>query len=214
MPAHRSDAEAEIREAVVDHIRHHRPNARIIHEINAGGGVNRIDVMAVDVAEIISVEIKSEKDKLDRLPSQIETMTKCSHAVFAALHRKFMPEMGTYLIKPRPDGVPYGVGVWYFPKAQDMAEAHHPAYSWDAPGVDVSLSNPLPPDSLHLLHRDELAEMAHDIGIPAPRGANMRFLVKSIRWSGTGRDITRGICRMLRKRTLCAEADPAITEGT
>lgn len=212
MPAYRSDAETEIRDAVVAHIRQHRPNARIIHEINAGGGVNRIDVMAVDAAEIISVEIKSERDKLDRLPAQIETMTKCSHSVFAALHRKFMPEIGQHLLKPRPEEVPYGVGVWYFPKAQDFAEAHHPAFSWEAPSIETALSNALPPDALHLLHRDELAELAHDIGVPAPRGANMLSLIQSIRWSGTGRDITRGICSALRKRTLCAEADPAISE--
>src|SRR6056297_3623333 len=93
MPAARSEAEAEIRDAVVAKLRRTRPDARIIHEINMAGGTNRADVMAVSPAEIITVEIKSEKDKLDRLPDQIATMRKCSHITVAALHRKFMPEI-------------------------------------------------------------------------------------------------------------------------
>lgn len=71
MPAYRSEAEREVREAVVARLRLIRPDARIINEINASAFGNRIDVMAVSRTEIISVEIKSKKDKLSRLPKQI-----------------------------------------------------------------------------------------------------------------------------------------------
>lgn len=214
MPAHRSDAEAEIREAVVAHLRRHRPKTRIIHEINAANGVNRIDVMAVGPAEIIAVEIKSERDKLDRLPSQIETMQRCSHITVAALHRKFMPDIETGLSRARPDCVPWGVDVWWHPSAQDMAEAHHPAFEWRSPSISDSLNIPLPPDAIHLLHRDELLDVAHDIGLPTGKRPNMVALIRAIQWGATGRQISMGICRALRARTLCAEADPAIVEDT
>jgi hypothetical protein len=72
MPAYRSSDEGEIREAVVAHLLTLRPSARIIHELNCSTyGPNRIDVRAVTPAEILAVEINSQKDKLDRLPAQI-----------------------------------------------------------------------------------------------------------------------------------------------
>ncbi len=96
MPAYRSSAEAEIRDAVVARIRKQRPGARIIHEINVSTyGPNRIDVLAVDRAEIIAVEIKSAKDKLDRLPAQIAAMRGAAHRVVAAIHEKFLVEQVT-----------------------------------------------------------------------------------------------------------------------
>ncbi|WP_278118673.1 hypothetical protein [Mesorhizobium sp. WSM4887] len=77
MPAYRSSAEAEIRDAAVARLRQRRPNARIIHEINvSSNGPNRIDVLAVDRAEIIACEVKSAKDKLDRLPAQLTSSVR------------------------------------------------------------------------------------------------------------------------------------------
>lgn len=211
MPAHRSNAEGEIREAVVSALRRYRPEARIIHEIYMGGGVNRADLMCVGRDELITVEIKSERDKLDRLPDQIDTMRKCSHIAIAALHRKFMPEPET-LAAPRLDCVPWGVPIWWYPKAQDMAEAHHPAFTWPEPDRRDTLAQPLPADALHLLHRDELAELCCEIGVAAGKRANMKSMIAALRWGATGRDLTLGICRALRRRTLLAEADPAIED--
>ena len=93
MPAYRSDAEGEIRDAVVQKLRMIRPNARIMHEINILNGVNRVDVMAVDVAEIISVEIKSEKDKLARLADQMAAMRRVLQVAVAAADRKISAEL-------------------------------------------------------------------------------------------------------------------------
>ena len=65
MPAYRSEAEADVRDAVVARLRTIRPDARIMHEVNCSlFGPNRIDVIAVSPQEIISVEVKSAKDKL------------------------------------------------------------------------------------------------------------------------------------------------------
>lgn len=96
MPAYRSDAEAEVRDAVVSRLRAIRPVARITHEVNcAVWGPNRIDVVAVSLSEIISIEVKSARDKLTRLPAQSESMRGMSHHVIAALHEKFLVERET-----------------------------------------------------------------------------------------------------------------------
>lgn len=42
MPAYRSEAEGEVRQAVVEYLRIQRPNARIIHEINSSYGGRRV----------------------------------------------------------------------------------------------------------------------------------------------------------------------------
>ena len=212
MPAARSDAEAEIRDPVVAMLRRCRPEARIIHEINIGGGVNRADVMAVSPAEIITVEIKSEKDKLDRLPDQIATMRQCSHITIAALHRKFMPDIGEHLICPRLDCLPHGVLTWWHPSARDMAEAQHPAFQWQAPDVRGSLGRTLPESALHLLWRAELLALCGDLRISTGKRPAMRDLVMALRWQATGGDLTKGICRALRRRDPCAEADPPMED--
>lgn len=220
MPAYRSSDEAEIRDAVTARLRRMRPNARIIHEINAAGqGSNRIDVMAVDRAEIISVEIKSKKDKLDRLNDQVKAMWGASHHVIAALHRKFMPPVDD-LSMPWPAGLPEyhdmdgGYGwrktlIWWHPSAQDMAEANHRAFEWAVPDLRNSLQKPLPPAALGLLWAEELGELCRATGVSVPARANMGQMAAALRWGATGAQITKGICAALRARQ-CIEADPPI----
>jgi len=141
MPAHRSDAEAEIREAVVQHLRRARPEARIMHEVNIASGQ-----------------------------------------------------------------------LWWHPKAQDIAEAQHPALNWRGPEPHAALQVALPQGALAMLHRDELERVCHSAGIGLPRHANMGLMEQALRWGATGRQITLGICEQLRRRTLAAEADDPITE--
>lgn len=211
MPAHRSDAEKEIRDAVVAKLRRCRPNARIIHEINLLDGRVRCDVMAVDRAEIITVEIKSERDKLDRLFDQIDAMKRTSHTAIAALHRKFMPDIDSTAM-PRLEGMSWDQIVWWHPAAQDMAEAHHRAFTWSEPPVENSLQQALPPDAISLLHAHELRGLCERLGISLPPRANMKVAEAALRWGASGRDITTGICRALRTRTWAAEADDPIIE--
>ncbi len=209
MPAHRSEAEEEIRAPVIQTLRRMRPDARIMQEVNIDNGRNRVDVMAVSRAEIIMVEIKSERDKLDRLPVQIDAMRRSSHHSIAALHRKFMPEPQS-LSLARVDGMPWDVLHWWHPKTRDIAEAHHPAFEWREPPLENSLQVALPSDALSLLWRDELARLCADVGIAVPRRANMKLMERALRWGASGRDITLGICRELRRRRECAEADPLL----
>lgn len=220
MPAYRSEAEAEIRTAVVERLRELRPNSRIIHEINVCELGNRVDVLAVGDAEIIAVEIKSSKDKLDRHPAQAEAMNGVAHFVIAALHEKFLVEQNTneraahyerggefYLRKP-----PEVVGVrnyWIFPEVRRATGSS--GYDNMSPWVGIPSHDerPLPEGAIDMLWRAELYELCGLLGTPVARKATMGVMISSLRWHVTGAELTRGICTMLRART-CIEADQPI----
>lgn len=223
MPAYRSPAEAEIRSAVVERIRKHRPNARIIHEINVSTyGPNRIDLIAVDVAEIIAVEIKSSKDKLDRLEAQVNSMKGAAHHVIAAIHEKFLVEQvthvdarhygreGRFYLRTLPDKWDYAVEAWVFPEVRRCLEPtwqHDSLAKWQFP--QAKLETPLPAAAIDLLWRDELFALCGALRVSATARTNMTDMVRSLRWHCTGKELTRGICAMLRSRK-CVEADPEI----
>lgn len=224
MPAYRSSAEGEIRDAVVARIRAARPAARIIHEVNcAGQGTNRFDLIAVDRTEIIAVEVKSQKDKLDRLPAQINAMRRSAHHVVVALHDKFLVEKktnqwaahyerdGEFYLRALPDAVPYHVSAWVYPETRRaMATAGHDRLDrWDLPPQHSDTS--LPADALDMLWREELYELCGALRVSVGRRATMIEMSRLLRWLSNGRELTVGICAALRARR-CIEADPEIEE--
>lgn len=223
MPAYRSSAEAEIRDAVVARIRQHRPDARIIHEINVSTyGPNRIDLIAVDRAEIIAVEVKSAKDKLDRLPAQVAAMKGVAHRVIAAIHEKFLIEQrtnqwaahyerdGQFYLRRVPDDI-RADEVWVHPEVRRIAlgAGHDPIERWRFPSIREAI--PLPASALDMLWRDELYELCGMFRVTATRRSTMPEMTAALRWHCTGKELTRGICAMLRARR-CVEADPEIIE--
>jgi len=230
MPAYRSSAEAEVREAVVERLRLIRPEARIIHEINVSTyGPTRVDVLAVSPAEIIAVEVKSAKDKLDRLPSQIANMLGCAHHVVAALHEKFLVEVetnkhaahyerdGRFYLRNLPEntGIRHPVRAWVFPEKRramkSVAEGGFDRLAyWDQP--EFTYEAPLPASALDMLWRDELSNLCGRLGVSSGRRSNMLDLARALRWHCSGRELTKGICSALRARR-CVEADPEIQEA-
>lgn len=221
MPAYRSSAEAEIREAVVSRIRQHRSAARIIHEINAvnmyAGATCRIDVLAVDREEIIAVEIKSSKDKLTRLPSQIDAMRGVAHGVVVALHDKFLVEQktnqwaseyerdGQHYLRRLPDPFYSGhhdVAFWVHPEAQ-----RHFTGAWRFPERVLHAASP--GSAIAMLWRDELISMCAMLRVPCGKRSTMAEMIAALRWHCTGAEITKGVCAALRARK-CVEADPEI----
>ena len=220
MPAYRSSAEGEIRDAVVDRIRKHRPNARIIHEINVSTyGPNRIDLVAVDTAEIIAVEIKSAKDKLDRLPAQIASMRNVAHHVIAAVHEKFMTlehpaneksshfsRDGKFYYRTLPDDLRWKCTNWIYP---ERVRAADPSYDfewrWEIP--KPAIQSPLPEAALSMLWRDELEALCNKLRVSIGRRSTMETMANALRWHCNGRELTLGICESLRRRQ-CVEADP------
>lgn len=228
MPAYRSSFEAEVRDAVVARIRERRPDARIIHEINVSTyGPNRIDVLAVDRAEIIAVEIKSARDKLDRLPAQVEAMRGAAHHTITAVHEKFLVEQvtnqwaahedrdGEFFMRTLPANLMSSrFETWVFPeKRRAMRSAveggHDHIASWRFP--PETLERSLPENALDLLWRDELYELCGALRVSASRRANMTDMSEALRWHCNGKELTRGVCTMLRARR-CVEADPEIIE--
>lgn len=226
MPAYRSSAEAEIRDAVVAKIRECRPNARIIHEINVSTyGPNRIDLIAVDRAEIIAVEIKSAKDKLDRLDAQVKAMKGIAHHVVAAIHEKFLVERETHekaahyqrdgvpYLRRYPDGWHHGIETWVFPKMRRCLDD-----GWNFDRLDrwelkaYRQDVPLPASAIDMLWREELYELCGSLRVSAGRKSTMPDMVSALLWHCSGKELTRGICRMLRARR-CVEADPEIIEN-
>jgi hypothetical protein len=90
----RSSAESEIHEAVVARLRLLLPEARIIHELNVDEGKSRVDVAAVTRNRLVFAEIKSEKDKPDRLARQLHAFGACCHTLILAAHEKWFESPG------------------------------------------------------------------------------------------------------------------------
>lgn len=203
MPAYRSDAEAEIREPVAARLREIIPGCRIIHEINATGFGNRIDVLAVGEDRIAAVEIKSAKDKLDRLPAQIEAMRGVTTNVFAALHEKFIDDLcGSAM----PPAAARHATVWVYPRTERKG---HVDCGVDWNGFDrwkKPVRN-LPATAINILWREELHAICDCLGVRGISRLDMRQAIDEIRWRMTGEQITKAICRALRMRE-CVEADP------
>lgn len=205
MPAYRSSAEGEIREAVVLRLREIIPGCRIIHEINAASYGNRIDVLAVGEAQIAAVEIKSEKDKLDRLPEQVRAMRHVTNSVFVALHEKFLPLLRDDVTIPNEAS---GATVWVYPIKNRNGHIHCGSEWVERDRWKKRLAC-LPPGALMMLWREELQAICGSIGIRGSSRLTMEEAADHIRWNMTGQKITRVVCATLRARD-CVEADPAI----
>lgn len=224
MPAYRSPAEAEVRDAVVARLRLIRPEARIMHEVNCSlFGPNRIDVIAVSRAEIISVEVKSAKDKLDRLPAQIASMRGMSHHVIAAIHEKHLVEHetnkwaahserdGKFWMKVLPGEAKRAI-PWVYPERRrampDIHQAYDSLQSWRTP--DPTIQQAIP-GAIDMLWAEEMRDFCHLVGIEARKRDTRARLLPLIRWRCTGEQITKGVCAILRARKA-PEADPPINE--
>lgn len=214
MPAYRSQSEAEVRDAVITRLRIIRPDARIIHEIqNACHGPNRIDLIAVSRAEIIAVEVKSAKDKLDRLPAQVAAMRGCAHHVIAALHERFLVSPPYRGAPPGLKGCPdesRGATVWAYPEAGSEAGRTWGCAAWEQPRQ--AIQECLPYTALDMLWAGELRWLCRRLGVTATSRSTRPQMMAAIRWSKSGRDVTLGICAALRQRE-CVEADPIVAEA-
>lgn len=227
MPAYRSADEKAIRDDVVAWLRENRPASRIIHEINVCQGGNRIDVLAVGESEIIAVEIKSARDKMDRAPDQIAAMRGVAHHVYLAAHQCHMeaeiignPDVADGIIASAPIilRAPQCVRrdalflAWPRP-SEDARTGMGDVRPWSRITPSTPLQTPLPPDAIHMLWRDELALICERHRISVNARSTMTTMLRDIRWLLNGREITQAICRALRERAPCAEADPPIFVG-
>lgn len=224
----RSAAEQEIRDAVVARLRRLRPSARICHEVNSAVyGPNRFDVVAIDKCEIIAVEIKSEKDKLDRAPKQIEAMADCANHVVVAMHECHLVEQetnehaaeygkldGKHYLRTLPEVIEkyrclsaYRALTWVYPERERRAYDLDCGL-WKPP--EERYETALPAGALDMLWRDELAALCDSLLISRGKRATMDQMIRALRWHANGRELTRGVCAALRRRPF-AEADEPMT---
>lgn len=212
MPAYRSDAEAAIREPVVARLRGIVPGCRIIHEINAcGTGSTRFDVMAVGTSKIAIAEIKSERDKLDRLPEQVAAMARVTDLYYVAIHERFLASISHVKMIVPPKEVRDAV-TWVWP-AKDR-DGHVECSStwfersrWSKPRLGLRIG------ALDLLWRSELHEICSaGLKMKSVTRLNIDDAKDAIRHHMPGKIIDVWVCRALRRRS-CVEADPAIDDA-
>lgn len=210
----RSSAEQIIRDATVERFRKLWPDARIIHEMNVEHGTSRADVVAVQPDRIWIAEIKSERDKLDRLRGQVADFAPACHGLIVVAHEKWTKSPGVETLKrgatrhlPSPldvalTGTRGRCGVWVYPETR-----HDSGYrSWLPPH---NAQTPWFHRMLMLLWADELRAVASDHCISCGPRTPAYKLAPEISRLLPGRDIERAVCQQLRSRRF-AEADPPV----
>lgn len=109
-----SAAEERIRVKAEAMLRSAFPDARLVHELVLKQGGCRIDLAAITPDRLICVEVKSERDVLDRLPDQVEAMRRVCDAwciATAAKHLDKCREIAGWLHAFEEDGLAR-VGLW------------------------------------------------------------------------------------------------------
>lgn len=216
-----SAAEKEIRDATVQRLRQLRPEARIIHELRVFAEGRRTDLACIGENEIILVEIKSERDKLDRLEPQVKAFRKNAHHVVTVLHEKFIKRgyrdatqwsaAYSFVDVPTVGPIFFGFGqsaLWIYPSLPISNQLHHEADEWSLPKRNY-VEMPTAHDLLELTWGDEQKEIADRLGISLKGTSTKIERSRRIARFATGEQITRQVCTMLRTRKF-AEADPPV----
>lgn len=194
-----SSAEREIRDAGVAWWHKHEPRARIIHELPLNGfsEAGRVDLAAVFPDCIVTMEIKSERDKLSRLEKQFTEMSRRSHDWKIIAHDKWWDG---------EDGL----------KGQDWMKWSHREHLWGYPDQSRWSFDRYRTDRvvgtqtlLAYLHVAELRACYEHAGVMAssPR-LNQYAMINDLYHKLTGRQIVRAVCAMLRAREFAEADDP------
>lgn len=227
-----SEAEERIRVKAEAWLRQRCPDARIIHELVLEQGGSRIDLAAVTPDMIVAVEIKSERDVLDRLKHQLEAALKvadhvvlaaspCKVAKLADLHARFCydepwvedRDKSGNLISTRPAENPKYVGPWP-QRVRVLVEVEDeflidPDFRLPFPRPQ---RNPIgsprrdlsPYNRLCMLWASELQAISN---LASKREVCASHVVETM----TGGDIRRAVCAALRQRKF-PRADPPVSE--
>lgn len=217
---YRSTEEGQMRDVMVAKLRELRPSARIIHELPLRYSQRSIDLAAVTGNEIITCEIKSSRDVIDRLAAQLAAFGPVSTRLLVALAPRWnekLPDIeragklpGSTMIVPQ------------YTEAQQVCRAareQHPHIQivtccaetgsiemdpWYYHGAN---RRPSTHAMLEMLHVRELVHLAMVHGFASRERHD--DLVQAC-WSAlTGEQILRGFCAALRSRDgFAKESDP------
>jgi hypothetical protein len=199
---YRSDQEIMIREAVERWGRPKWPTARVLHELVFDRGTARADIAFIEPANIIAIEIKSDRDDTKRLVHQINMFRMAvpelwiisphRHIKDAECVRHNIISVGIGLVDRPPN--PYGP----LPDQLDIVERNQAI--WD---------QPIPEATLSLLWKAELIDEAQRAGMSTPKSANHAKLVQ-IMLRLTWDEQIAAVCRQLRARRTLHVSDPPI----
>lgn len=227
-----SIAEERIRSKVEAQLRLEFPDARIIHELNMQWGGIRLDLAAVRPSAITLVEIKSERDVLKRLASQVEAARKITgdvrvyvtekhRAALVDARREHLADANGHTIvdwveHPKTGGRRgvYQPNPAFIPQLSrcriqietetgfEWCRKMHPTW-WDRTVMEHVAQGPA---LLELLWAEELAQLLCDARLSTPRRANREIMKRLAIEDLSLRQIRAGVCKALRGRTF-ARAD-------
>lgn len=221
-PKNRSDEEMAMRALIVPELRKRYPSARIIHELPLRYSSNRIDLAAVTEWEIVSVEIKSSRDVMDRLEAQLRAFQPISSRIIAALAPRWNEKLPTIRTEHPSGGIGHrrqytptqeiinrigGVEVWTVDAASGAIT--------EMDGDYYSKRKPWLAQMLDMLHVSELVDIANRHQIVTAKRPVHLTLVSDLVDMLQGREVVAAVCRALRARdAFCEGTDaPIILEG-
>lgn len=186
-PAGRSGEESKMRECIAAWGRKRWPDARVLHELCLGE--RRIDMLFVRERDIIGFEIKSSRDRLDRLRAQMVEYSRYVPEVWLAVAPRWSDHdeahrWGNRVIVDAAAGSVDADGAW--PPAR---RAHRD---------ELSINR-----LLELLWREEAARIAQRTDVipgAVPTREPLRKILPMLSRLLTGNDILREVCAELRSR--------------
>jgi len=186
-----SEAEERIRVKAEAALREVWPSARIVHELMMRQGGCRIDLAAITPDRLIVVEVKSERDVLDRLKRQVEEAREVADGVMVAL-------AGAHYDKAWRDR---HICILEASREEDLVSSLNRQ-------VRSVLAMPTnAPARLSMLWASELRRIAG-----APAKANRSYSIQLASDSLTGAEVRRRVCAALRARPFPRADDPILSE--
>ncbi|WOJ91787.1 hypothetical protein RZS28_18840 (plasmid) [Methylocapsa polymorpha] len=208
-----------MRDIVVAELRRRWRSARIIHELPLRYSAKRIDLAAITEAEIISVEIKSSRDVVDRVEAQVRAFLPISTRVIVALAPKWNEKL-PLREERHPNHTSY---IQPLTEAQNVirriGDSCVETWTVDSEGQGIEVTDdafrknehPWPARILDILDVAELVEIAIAHRLSVAKRPVHADLVALCCGSMTGREVTAAVCRALRAReAFGASSDPPI----
>lgn len=212
----RSDEELGMRKLICPMLRKAYPGSRIIHELPLRYSSNRIDMAAVTNDSIISVEIKSSKDVIDRLEYQVRAFLPICTKVIVALAPKWNKKLpDTEIVKPGSKTL-----ISNLTETQSILKrigghietwtvCHETSLIDITDGGWLTSLTPWSSRMLDMLWRKELEEIADVHRVSIPKRASHAVIRDSCEAMMSGSEVRKAVCSALRRRSAFDKAsDP------
>ena len=145
------------------------------------------------------VEIKSQRDTLERCDAQMAAFEEHGHTALLVAHTCWFDHEPYHNGSPRlawGHSFPRRSSIWHFPEPEASTPGYFYRWSVNRPG----LPQPAPRKFLGLLWRDELIAECARHRVDCGKRPNMPSMIDQMAYLMTGREITHAVCRQLRAR--------------